>query len=62
MACLRTAVKLLDHLQLRPVDPSNAGDDMVHVVSRLFNKYSSALLKCLEACHVEVPVGLCPRM
>ncbi|KAF8076811.1 hypothetical protein FPV67DRAFT_1605221 [Lyophyllum atratum] len=48
MACLRTSVKLLDRLQLRPVD-ANTGDDSVHVVSRLFNKYSGALLQALEA-------------
>ncbi|KAG6854444.1 hypothetical protein C0991_006523 [Blastosporella zonata] len=50
MACLRASVKLLDRLELRPVD-ANAGDDSVHVVSRLFNKYSGALLEALEACH-----------
>ncbi|KAG6896188.1 hypothetical protein C0992_009811 [Termitomyces sp. T32_za158] len=47
MACLRTSVKLLDRLELRPVGV-NAGDDSVHVVSRLFNKYSGALLQALE--------------
>ena len=58
MACLRTSVKLLDRLQLRPVDVSNTGDDTVHVVSRLFNKYSGALLQGLEACQVTNTVGL----
>ncbi|KAG6811909.1 hypothetical protein H0H92_005307 [Tricholoma furcatifolium] len=47
MACLRASVKLLDRLELRPVD-ANTGDDSVHVVSRLFNKYSGALLQALE--------------
>jgi len=56
MACLRTSVKLLDRLQLRPMDISNTGDDTVHVVSRLFNKYSGALLQGLEACRMETPV------
>ncbi|GLB34218.1 putative GTPase-activator protein for Ras-like GTPases [Lyophyllum shimeji] len=53
MACLRTAVKLLDRLHLRPVD-TNTGDDSVHVVSRLFNKYAGALLQALEAYHSDV--------
>ena len=57
MACLRTSVKLLDRLQLRPVDVSNTGDDTVHVVSRLFNKYSGALLQGLQACRVSNTVG-----
>jgi hypothetical protein len=60
MACLRTSVKLLDRLQLRPVDVSNTGDDTVHVVSRLFNKYSGVLLQGLEVkgCQTENLVGL----
>ena len=58
MACLRTSVKLLDRLQLRPVDVSNTGDDTVHVVSRLFNKYSGALLQGLQACLADNCVGL----
>ncbi|KNZ78617.1 Neurofibromin [Termitomyces sp. J132] len=53
MACLRASVKLLDRLELRPVDV-NAGDDSVHVVSRLFNKYSGALLQALETYHSEI--------
>jgi hypothetical protein len=57
MACLRTSVKLLDRLQLRPVDVSNTGDDTVHVVSRLFNKYSGVLLQGLEACRIDNVVG-----
>ncbi|KDR84288.1 hypothetical protein GALMADRAFT_87191 [Galerina marginata CBS 339.88] len=48
IACLRAAVKLLERLELKAVDPSNAGDDALHVVSRLFNKYSSALLASIE--------------
>lgn len=58
MACLRTSVKLLDRLQLRPTEGSNTGDDTVHVVSRLFNKYSGALLQGLEACHIDIMVTL----
>lgn len=53
MACIRTAVKLLDRLQLRSVDISNTGDDSVHVLSRLFNRYSGVLLQGLEACRIE---------
>ncbi|PPQ78909.1 hypothetical protein CVT25_002369 [Psilocybe cyanescens] len=50
MACLRAVVKLLDRLQLKASDASNTGDDTVHVVSRLFNKYSTALLDSIEIC------------
>lgn len=57
MACIRTAVKLLDRLQLRSVDISNTGDDSVHVLSRLFNRYSGVLLQGLEACRIENLVG-----
>lgn len=55
IACLRTCVKLLDRLELRPLDPS-AGDDNVHVVSRLFIKYSNILLEGLEVCQLDIPV------
>jgi hypothetical protein len=55
-ACLRTAVKLLDRLQLRPLDGS-AGDDSSHVVARLFIRYSSILLKGLDICQMDTPVG-----
>ncbi|TFK62722.1 hypothetical protein BDN72DRAFT_964371 [Pluteus cervinus] len=55
MACLRTCVKLLDRLQLRPLDGSSTGDDSMHVMSRLFNKYSSALLHGLEICQLDIP-------
>lgn len=60
MAALRTAVKLLDRLQLRPNDGTNTGDDSVHVVSRLFNKYSGALLQGLEICQLDIPVRCQP--
>ena len=53
MACLRAVVKLLDRLQLRSLDMSNTGDDAVHYVARLFNKYSTALLMSLETCQPE---------
>ncbi|KAF8165773.1 hypothetical protein B0H34DRAFT_794124 [Crassisporium funariophilum] len=53
MACLRAVVKLLERLQLRSVEPSNTGDDTVHVVSRLFNKYSTALLSSIETCQAD---------
>jgi neurofibromin 1 len=54
MACLRAVVKLLDRLQLRPLDTSNTGDDAVHYVVRLFNKYSTALLMSLDTCEPEM--------
>lgn len=57
MACLRSVVKLLDRLQLLTADPSSTGDDVVHVVSRLFNKYSTALLTSIETCQYEAPVS-----
>lgn len=57
MACLRTAVKLLERLELKPLDASSTGDDSVHVVSRLFNKYSVILLEGLEHCRLDVPVS-----
>ncbi|KAF8883153.1 hypothetical protein CPB84DRAFT_1817082 [Gymnopilus junonius] len=49
MACLRAAVKLMERLELKVQDPSSTGDDSMHVVSRLFNKYSSALLASFES-------------
>ncbi|KAF8872759.1 hypothetical protein BD779DRAFT_1679537 [Infundibulicybe gibba] len=52
-SCLRTSVKLLDRLQLRPMDESSAGDDIMHVVSRLFSRYSTTLLQGLEMCPKE---------
>ncbi|KAJ6587786.1 hypothetical protein B0H10DRAFT_2233906 [Mycena sp. CBHHK59/15] len=42
MTCLRTCVKLLDRLQIRPLDDTITGDDSVHVVSRLFHNTSEA--------------------
>jgi neurofibromin 1 len=44
----------MDRLQLRSLDTSNTGDDAVHHVSRLFNKYSTALLMSLETCQPEM--------
>ena len=60
MACLRAVVKLLDRLQLRSVDTTNTGDDAVHYVLRLFNKYSTALLMNLETCQPEMVSYLLP--
>ena len=54
MACLRAIVKLLDRLQLRSLDTSTTGDDAAHHVSRLFNKYSTALLASLETYQPEM--------
>lgn len=48
VACLKTLVKMLDNFQLRCTDTLNAGDDMIHVISREFNKYSHMLLQFLE--------------
>jgi len=57
MACLRTAVKLLEQLQLQPGDGDSAGEDRAHVVSRLFNRYSGALLHGLNTCYSDDLVG-----
>ena len=58
MACLRAMVKMLDRIQLPQVDSSNTGDDTVHVVSRLFNKYSTALLTSIESCQPDLRVRI----
>ncbi|PFH50162.1 hypothetical protein AMATHDRAFT_80979 [Amanita thiersii Skay4041] len=51
MACLRTSVKLLEELHLQPAEGPSPGDDGAHVVSRLFNRYSGALLHGLDTYH-----------
>lgn len=56
IASLRTAVKLLDKLQLRPLDHA-AVDDHVHVVSRLFNRYATTLLRGLDLCKLPLSVS-----
>jgi neurofibromin 1 len=56
MACLRTAVKLLENLELKPLDGS-IGDDSGHAVSRLYLRYSGILLKGLDFCHPGAPVS-----
>jgi hypothetical protein len=56
ICCLRTAVKLLDRLQLKPLDGSS-GDDSGHAVSRLFGQYSSILLKGLKMCNTDDSVS-----
>ncbi|KAJ3987640.1 hypothetical protein F5890DRAFT_1563214 [Lentinula detonsa] len=57
LSCLRTIVKLLDRLQLRPADTSIAGDDSFHYVSRLFMKYSTVLLNSFEFCQSDLPTS-----
>lgn len=52
-------MKLVDRLQLLPLDDSSAGDDIVHVVTRLFHKYSGTLLKGLDLCQLDIPVSFC---
>ncbi|KAM6496242.1 hypothetical protein JOM56_008948 [Amanita muscaria] len=58
MACLKTAVKLLEQLQLQPPEGTSPEDDCVHVASRLFNRYSGALLHGLDTYYNEDAVGL----
>lgn len=55
ICCLRTGVKLMERLQLQPLDGST-GDDSVHVVSRLFVRYSNTLMRGLELCQYDIPV------
>lgn len=47
MACLRTVVKLLDRLQLQPVDGTTRSES-VHVQSRLFYRYFNLFMKALQ--------------
>ncbi|KAJ6532260.1 hypothetical protein DFH09DRAFT_1370329 [Mycena vulgaris] len=54
IASLRTCVKLLDRLQIRPTDETATGDDGVHQVSRSFHKYAALLLRG----HDELPLNL----
>lgn len=59
LCCLRTAVKLMERLDLKPED-APTGDDSTHVVSRRFNKYSSVLLGGLEQLSLaDIPVRPC---
>ena len=57
MSCLRSAVKLLDRLQLTPLDERQG--DARHGVSRLFVRYSGILLRGLDIFQLEPPVRLC---
>lgn len=55
MACLRTAVRLLDRLQLRLPDVAGAKPETTDVESALvmsgvFKRYSDQLLRCLDDC------------
>ncbi|KAJ7265356.1 hypothetical protein B0H12DRAFT_1201035 [Mycena haematopus] len=52
-ACLRTCVKLLDRLQIQSLDETTTGDDSIHVVSRLFHKYSGLLLRGNIDCQLD---------
>ncbi|KAJ6460124.1 hypothetical protein C8R47DRAFT_1161242 [Mycena vitilis] len=52
-ACLRTCVKLLDRLQIQSLDDTATGDDSIHVVSRLFHKYSGLLLRGHGECQLD---------
>lgn len=56
ITCLRTLSMLLERMKLQPLDGSS-GDDTGHLVSRLFMKYSTALLKMLELNQLDVLVG-----
>jgi hypothetical protein len=55
-ACLRTCVKLLDRLQIQSLDETTTGDDSIHVVSRLFHKYSGLLLRGNIDCQLDTVV------
>ena len=56
MACLRTAVKLLDRLQLKSADVSNSADETLHVVSSLFKRYADRLMSCMDRSKVDPAV------
>lgn len=58
ISALRTAVRLLDRLKLQSIDTNvpHDGDDLGHAVSRLFIRYSNALLRALDVCQSEQPV------
>lgn len=47
LACLRTIVKLLDRLQLQPVDGTTRSES-VHVQSRLFYRYFHMFSRALQ--------------
>lgn len=49
LACLRTAVNLLDNLDLKPLEDA-FGDETGHTISRLYIRYSTVLLKGLDQC------------
>jgi neurofibromin 1 len=55
LACLRTAVKLLEHLDVKNLEGSIA-DDSGHVVSRVYLRYSTVLLSGLDFCQPDVSV------
>ena len=57
LACLRTAVKLLDNLDLQPLEDA-FGDDTGHTISRLNIRYSTVLLKGLDYCHPDLLVRI----
>lgn len=61
LACLRTIVKLLDRLQLQPVDGTTRAES-VHVQSRLFYRYfnlfSKALHRWKEVCDTGCDHGI----
>ncbi|EFI27794.1 hypothetical protein CC1G_14717 [Coprinopsis cinerea okayama7 len=57
MACLRTAVKLLDRLQLQTTEVTNSADETLHVVSGLFKRYADRLLQCLDKYRFDVPTS-----
>ena len=54
LSCLRAIVKLLERLELKTTDQ---GDEAVNTVSRLFNKYSTALLGSIEICQPDTLVS-----
>ncbi len=54
LSCLRAIVKLLERLELKT---SDQGDEAVNTVSRLFNKYSTALLGSIEICQPDTLVS-----
>ena len=58
MACLPAAYKLLERLELKVQEPFNTADHPSHVVSRLFNRYSTTVLASMKTLTVPITTAL----
>ncbi|KAI0027127.1 hypothetical protein K488DRAFT_62612 [Vararia minispora EC-137] len=48
LASLRAAVHFLDRLELRSLDGNSGGDEVGHVASRLFIRYTNSIMRPLD--------------